>query len=201
MKKSYFCSGRYLNMPRTFIAIKINLSPEYDALKKELQRRTTYDDIVWVANELNHLTLRFIGKTPSQQVAQLKKLLAEIAWKTPCFSLKISNLGLFGSRYCPRVVWLGFEQQPVLTQLVEDINDKLEELGFEPAEGNFVPHITLGRIKNIHNKKKFSELIEELQPAFKQEIEIREIILYKSQLEKDGPIYTELAKEELIIKS
>ena len=188
-------------MPRTFIAIKIALSPEYGALKKELQRRTAYDDIVWVADELNHLTLRFIGKTPSAEVPQLKKLLHEVSQNCIRFKLKISNLGLFGSRYCPRVVWLGFEQQPVLNQLVEDINEKLDELGFEPAEGNFVPHITLGRIKNIHNKKKFSELIEELQPSFKQEFEIEEIILYKSQLEKEGPIYTELAKEKLMIKS
>ena len=186
-------------MPRTFIAIKIKLSSEYDVLQQTLRRNTTFDEITWVANELNHITLRFIGKTFPAQVVQIKQILQEVARETECFSLKINKLGIFGSRYCPRVILLGFEQEPMLNQLVEKINEKLGTLGFEPAEGNFVPHITLGRIKKIHNKKKFSELIEAMQPIYKQEFAIKEIILYKSQLEKEGPIYTELAKEKLLL--
>ena len=128
----------------------------------------------------------------------LKKILHEIAQKNSSFDLNIHQLGLFGSHYCPKVIWLGVENQPLLLQLASSLEEELQKAGFVPPEGNFVPHITLGRIKKIDNKKKFSQLIEENQPIFHQTINVKDIILYQSHLEKDGPIYTELCNEPLI---
>ncbi len=185
-------------MKRTFIAIKIDLAEEYAELLRELQRHTSFDDIVWVKDALHHLTLRFIGKTPEDKISKISQLVNVIAAETPNFTLKINKLGVFGSRYCPKVIWLGFEQNDTLNTLFQQIEKKLvEELGFEPAEGNWVPHLTLGRIKKIDDKKRFWQLIERMQPTYQQEIEVNEITFFRSQLEKEGPIYTEISGNRL----
>ncbi|MEG1555286.1 MAG: 2'-5' RNA ligase family protein, partial [Bacteroidales bacterium] len=62
-------------------------------------------------------------------------------------------------------------------------------LDFEPNHGNFVPHITLGRIKKVDDKKHFWKLIDTSKPDFTQVISIDEIILFQSKLTPSGPLY------------
>lgn len=186
-------------MKRLFIAFKMELAAEYNTLLKQLKSSTRFDDIKWVEGDLQHLTLKFLGKTPEAKIDPLCQILAEIAKETESFSLKISKLGVFGSHYHPTVLWLGFDKQPALNQLFEKVERRLtSELGFEANDGNFVPHLTLGRIKNIDNKKRFWNQFEASQPTYFQEFTINEIILYRSQLEKTGPIYTEVGKWGLV---
>ena len=177
---------------RLFIAIRLQLSQEYDALRKELRRRTSYDSINWVDDDLCHLTLRFIGKTPSAQVKPIAEALKNIAAHTPELDLEINKLGVFGSHYAPKVLWLGVSNPPELQQLYQEINLALQQLNFLLPDENFVPHITLGRIKKIDNKNRFWQMFEELQPAYHQPFHIKKISLIRSQLEKEGPIYTTL---------
>lgn len=185
-------------MKRLFVAFKIKLASEYNIMLQQLKLSTRYDDIKWVEGNLQHLTLKFLGKTPDDKIEQLCQNLAEITENTKPFSLKINKLGVFGSQYHPTVLWLGFEKQPVLNQLFEKVENRLvTELGFEANDGNFVPHITLGRIKKMDNKKRFWEAINKNQPTYFQEFTINKMILFRSQLEKDGPIYTELGKWRL----
>ena len=186
---------------RLFIAIRLQLSQEYNSLRNELQRRTPYDDITWVANDLSHLTLRFIGKTPSSQVKPIAEALQNIAANTPELDLEINKLGVFGSHYAPKVLWLGISNTPELQQLYNSIDEALRQLGFSLSSENFVPHITLGRIKKFDNKNRFWQMFEELQPSYHQKFHISHISLIRSQLEKEGPIYTTLYDFPLLGKN
>ncbi len=177
---------------RLFIAIRLQLDPQYDTLRKELRRLTPYDTINWVEDNLCHLTLRFIGKTPSAQVKPIAEALQNIAANTPELDLEINKLGVFGSHYAPKVLWLGISNTPELQQLYNSIDEALRQLGFSLSSENFVPHITLGRIKKIDNKNRFWQMFEELQPSYHQQFHIQQISLIRSQLEKEGPIYTTL---------
>ena len=112
---------------RLFIAIRLQLSQEYNSLRNELQRRTPYDYITWVANDLSHLTLRFIGKTHSSQVKPIAEALQNIAANTPELDLEINKLGVFGSHYAPKVLWLGISNTPELKPFL--ITDDIKYLG------------------------------------------------------------------------
>ena len=181
-----------------FIAFKMELAEEYGMLLNRLKTGTRFDYVKWVEGDLQHLTLRFLGKTPDSKIATLCQILAEVSKETEPFTLKINKLGVFGSHYHPTTLWLGFEEQPILNQLFEKMEVRLtQELGFKPNDGNFVPHLTLGRIKKIDNKKRFWELFESSQLNYFQEFTINEMILYRSQLEKEKPIYTEMGKWKL----
>ena len=179
-------------MKRTFLALPITLAAEYDTLRSELQRRTHFDDITWVSNKLSHLTLRFIGNTPEDKIPHIIKGINEIAAHTAPLNLQINKLGVFGSHYAPRVLWLGLEPTPQLLQLYSEINSLLNTLNMTPQEENFVPHITLGRIKKIDNKKRFWQMFQELQPEFHQQFHIEELHFIRSRLENSGPIYSSL---------
>lgn len=184
-------------MKRLFIATKITLSPEYHHLVAQLQQELRHDDITWVKDEVSHLTLRFLGATPDFKIPALKEAIAEACAPSSPFYLELNKLGVFGSHYKPEVLWLGFEEFFFFRQLFDRLEPKLLEQGFEPAYGNFVPHITVGRIKNILNKQRFWKTFESLRPDFSQMIPVSEITLYQSFLHNDGPEYKVLGKFKL----
>ena len=185
-------------MKRLFIATPvINLSAEVQKISADLRFRLRHDDIVWVKDEVRHLTFRFLGATPPQQVPAIRRALAEACAQSEPFTLEINKIGVFGSHYHPEVIWMGFDHFEPFKKLFEELEPKLLDLGFEPNYGNFVPHITLGRIKNLHSKPKFWESIEAVPSTFKQTIDISELILYQSFLHKEGPEYKVLSRHYL----
>ncbi len=178
-------------MKRLFIATPIiTLSEEVQELVAQLKFQLRHDDIVWVKDNVKHLTLRFIGATPSQQIPLIKKSLEESCKNFSQFSLTLNKIGVFGSRYQPKVIWLGFKEFNFFRALFEDLELRLRDCGIEPNNGNFVPHITLGRVKSTHSKEKFWKCIEEFSnQKFSQDLKISQINLYQSFLNKDGPEY------------
>lgn len=150
------------------------------------------DEVVWVENGIQHLTLRFLGKTPDTLIHPLCEAMTDICSRTPAFDLQLDKLGVFGSHYAPKVLWLGFEDFSPLVPLFQTTEKMVTQLGFEENEGHFVPHITLGRIKHLNSKKIFWKMFEENERAVSQPLHISEFVLFRSRLEHTGPIYTEL---------
>lgn len=180
-------------MKRLFIAIKVELSDEFKQAVRALQAKLSYEDIVWVKDDVSHLTLRFLGATPDTQIEPLKSALAEVAKETVPFTLQLDKMGIFGSRYAPEVLWFGFEDFNLFKQLFDKLESRLLQLGFEPDYGNFVPHITIGRIKRLKDKPRFRRVLDECRPNGKQQIRVSEVVLYQSFLHNDGPVYKPLA--------
>ena len=184
-------------MKRLFIATKVGLNDECRQLLQGLQQRTQHDKIIWVKDEVSHLTLRFLGKTPESQIPLIQEAMEKAVIPFNPFSLQLDKLGFFGSRYAPTVIWLGFKEFEAYRQLFISLEKQLQLFGFEAEQGNFVPHITLGRIKMIHNKKHFWELMQPFTEKVSQEIPIQEITLYQSKLTSEGPIYRALFTQKI----
>ncbi len=176
-------------MKRLFFATKIELDDNFTSILQKLKKNTSFDTISWVEKENLHLTLRFLGKTPESKISTLIEQVTLIFQKQSTIELKMNRIAIFGSRYKPTVIWLGFEENDEMKILFEKIEAKVQEVGFEPNQGNFVPHVTIGRIKNILNKKRFSELISQLQPTSSQNLSIHNWSLYQSNLNNKGVEY------------
>lgn len=155
------------------------------ALKKELQ----YEKINWVDEQNLHFTLKFLGKTVTSEIAKITETLAHIAQITKALEIKIENLGIFGSRYDPRVIWAGIESSEPLLALGENVLNKLDEAGFKRDRQNFVPHITLGRIKHIRDKKHLKVVIDKNKTNWHQYERVESFYLYESILKPEGPQY------------
>ena len=186
-------------MKRLFIAVDVELSNEFRELTQQLQFDLRNDDIVWVKSGLQHLTLRFLGETPDAKIEPITNALSAIANSTLSFDLQLDKMGVFGSKYAPAVLWYGFSEFSLFKNLFENLEKELLPVGFEENYGNFVPHITIGRIKKVDNKKRFWETIEKRQPHFSQTIPVTHLKLMQSKLTNEGPVYKTLL--ELRIKN
>ncbi len=184
-------------MKRLFAAIKIypdeNLLKYYYRLRKSLKN----DSIKWVEPENMHLTLKFFGETPDDKISGISRVFKPIASSQESFKMQITDVGIFGSRYNPRVIWFGIEEYAHLKNLGNLLLEKLDEAGFPNDRQNFVPHFTVGRIKELVDKDHFQQNIDRYKKTFFQEVEVNEIILFESILKPEGPKYFQLEKYKL----
>jgi 2'-5' RNA ligase len=176
-------------MKRLFAAIKIipdeNLLRKYYNLKKELK----HERIKWVDPENMHLTLKFFGELPEEKVADINKVIRPFAAQVAPFTIRLQHTGVFGSRYNPRVIWYGIEDGSRLKNLGNELLEELDTAGFENDRQHFVPHFTVGRIKELTSKDHFQRSIATYKDAFFQESEVKEIHLFESILRREGPKY------------
>ena len=139
-----------------------------------------------------HITLKFFGETEEGKIPEIVRVLGELSAAINVFSFSLQKLGIFGSSYDPRVVWVGIEPYTDLASLMKIIRDKMEVIGYEPDRQNLVPHLTLGRIKFLKDKQLFQQIIDQNKGISSQEIKVGRIILFESILKKEGPVYLTL---------
>jgi RNA 2',3'-cyclic 3'-phosphodiesterase len=184
-------------MKRLFAAIKIQPSGEFIRILNLMKEELHYERIKWVETSNIHLTLKFFGETDEKQIPSIKNALQAAASLSESLIMKINRTGIFGSRYDPKVVWFGIEPDPKLGQLATNTMAELQKTGWEPDRQNFVPHLTIGRIKELKDKALFQQVIDKYREAFIQDQEVSEIILFESILRKEGPLYVKLASFSL----
>ncbi len=138
---------------RCFIAIDIpnEIRAELIDLQKDLAGRVDIrrGDAKWVEPEGMHLTLKFLGEVPDNQVVEVCRIVQEVAERHEAFDFSVKDVGSFGGRSA-RVLWVGAGLDcPELLALQQDLEDELELAGW-PREGRqFSGHLTLCRIRNV----------------------------------------------------
>src|SRR5512138_131071 len=132
---------------RLFIAIKI--VPDRGFLEdfRELKSMLRHESVKWVEEHNIHVTLKFLGETEEKKIPAIVDAVLQVAGKTRPFGFSLQGLGVFGSSYNPKVVWTGIEPYQHLVELMRQVHEALEPLGFPRDRQNLVPHLTLGRVK------------------------------------------------------
>lgn len=184
-------------MKRLFVAINIVPDSKLLQVYNEIQKRCYADKIKWVDAHLFHLTLKFIGETSQDSIDNISNVLRQIADDTDAFTFNLKGVGIFGSSYHPRIIRVNIEEGRNLIRLGNEIATGLEAIGFPKDRQNFVPHLTLGRIKKVQDKKFFQQTIKLYQSQFFQKVSVSEIILYESVLHPSGPEYFILEQYKL----
>jgi 2'-5' RNA ligase len=179
-------------MKRLFAAINIHPSARYISLFNEISSSLRHERIKWVEPENMHLTLKFFGQTDETKIPAIRLALETAVAQSKPFTLKITNTGIFGSRYGPKVLWFGIEKRDELENLAQNIFTELAKCGCEQDRQNFVPHLTIGRIKELKDKPLFQKIIRKYNVVDIQEENVTEIILYESILRREGPLYVNL---------
>ncbi len=177
------------DIKRLFLAIKIIPEPELLAFMLRLKSKLKYENIRWTNSDNLHLTLKFFGETPVEKIDEIISQVAIVTQVQNSFNLKVENLGVFGSSYHPKVIWSGFEKSDELSNLERKINQQLEGIGYKNDRQNFVPHLTLGRIKQLKDKKLFQQVLSEDKTGQFQESVIDKIILFESVLNPSGAVH------------
>ncbi|MCE5269782.1 RNA 2',3'-cyclic phosphodiesterase [bacterium] len=179
---------------RTFIALEP--SKEIRSGIAALCRALTplFPRVSWARPESIHLTLRFLGEIdPEADLPRLKEALKEVAAVSSPPVLRVDRAGWFGSPRQPRVVWLGLRESPELTSLAAGLEDALTAAGFGAADKPFKAHLTLARLKDPLPEPLDRAALERASYAQWPLWTPREVLIIKSTLRPEGPLYETLA--------
>jgi len=183
---------------RTFIAIKIDPGKLLLEQFRMFKKRFKEERINWVPEDNFHLTLRFIGNTTREQLYELVNGLEEVAAQQKKIGFTLAGAGYFKSKGNPRVLFIKIEETENLKQLAIHVEEAIVSVGFQPELKPFRPHLTLGRIKNLENRLRFTSIIDDLPVKEYQQVKVSEFILYQSILSADGPTYKPIQKFKLL---
>ncbi len=177
-------------MPRLFVAVETPQEIRTAIARVIEGLKGSGAEVRWEEPEKLHITLKFLGNTEEERVPRIIAALEDVAQKVEPFDIQYASLGTFPPKGQPRVLWVGVRQgEQSLKMLAAAVETAMGELGFEPEERAFHPHVTIGRVKggrNMHDLLRRMESITfESQPTH-----VTHISLVKSELRPSGSVYT-----------
>jgi len=181
-----------MEMIRSFIAFDIedttvlrNLSKVQDTLVR------TGADLKLVKPENVHITLRFLGDITAEMVDQIHGEMEQTQFSP--FEVKIKGTGAFPNLRRISVVWAGIRQGAnELRAVFDQLEPRLQTLGFKPDFKGFSPHLTIARVRTGRNKEALAEQLNSLGDYEFGSIKAECLRLKKSVLTPQGPIYSVL---------
>lgn len=181
---------------RTFLALSIPCSTEFPALIEKLKKNLQHEDYInYVKTNQIHLTLKFLGNTPEEDIPAIIEACRNVAKKHQPFKMDFDRTGLFGSNRVPRVLWLGIKEQPqALFDLEADLLDAFDGLGYLRDRQNFVPHLTICRIKQLVDKQFFLKVYNNIEQKTYLHADVKDLVYFQSFLQSTGPFYKVLKK-------
>jgi 2'-5' RNA ligase len=184
---------------RGFIALKLGkvLLPTASSAIRTLMASPQGDAIRWVRPENLHVTLRFLGGIREDLLEPLHRAVGLAVATQPAFNMRIGPLGLFPRSRRPRVVAAALLPENPVSGLAAAVDRGIQAAGLPGEERTFRAHLTLGRVKR-NAPRSLAGLTEKVD-QMNQEPEsptgsdrITQVVMLRSDLKPDGPVYTEL---------
>lgn len=134
-------------MERLFFALFLpqEAREEVRRAQDQIRAQMRHSDVRWTNPEDAHITLHFLGDTPTEAKDDLVALLRESEWPRP-FSLSLTEVAGFPNKKQPKVIHVGVTNHPNATGVRVRIAKALAELGFAIEQRPWVPHVTIGRV-------------------------------------------------------
>ncbi|MDD5082713.1 MAG: RNA 2',3'-cyclic phosphodiesterase [Dehalococcoidales bacterium] len=183
---------------RTFIAIELP-----DELKRALTRLESAlkagdsPGVKWVDPYSIHLTLKFLGNVVAGRIDEITRAMTEAAKGIPPFTLTVTGLGVFPNRSRIQVAWVGVTGDlDNLLRLQQNLESSLARLNFPPESRPFTPHLTLARVRNevtFEERQRLGQIITSTKFDAAHVIKVEAINLMRSQLTRQGAIYSRIA--------
>lgn len=178
-------------MARVFSAVEIK---DEKVLGRLEEIRDTLDlGFNPVSKHKMHITLEFFEEIDEDQVEELIEAMKDINLNR--FKIQIKGLGVFPEPEYIRVVWAGIESDKIY-----DLYDQVADNDVPTDnEHEFLPHITLLRVRSItpEKKRKLKKSINEFKDEEFGEIEVESVKLFESHMEDYGSTYRLIHEEEL----
>ena len=182
---------------RLFVAIELpnDLLSALSQVQHDLQREPALARLRWVRPGGIHLTLKFLGETPTERRPAIEAAITRAVAGIAPFELHLGKPGRFGSRQSPRVVWIDIGgDSETLARLQSQVEREIAPLGY-PAENHaFSPHLTLARVPPEHARDVASPLEDAIARATVPTASMQATVvsLMKSDLQRGGAVYTQL---------
>ena len=180
---------------RLFVAIKIpeEVKESFGGFISEIKQLSKLPgDLKWVQPENMHLTLKFIGETPPENLQKLKEAIAKAIEKQRKFSFEVKGIGAFPDLEKMRVLWAGITEESIfLTKLADKLELWTVSAGFAASDKLFVPHLTIARF-NTPPQSTVVDLLRNIQGFNFGKVNAEGLYLMESHLSRSGPQYTDV---------
>lgn len=190
---------------RAFIAIELppDILKKLGEVEAQLKPKMPPDSIRWVKPDSIHLTLKFLGQVPADQLELITSSLKAAVASHVVFTLEVAGAGCFPNAHRPRVVWAGVREvgggHP-LAHVQRAVENAIAPLGYPTEQRDFSPHLTLGRLARDakqHELKQVGEVVAAGQVGSLGRWDVTHVALIKSDLRPTGAVYTVLARAPL----
>lgn len=143
-----------------------------------------------------HLTLKFLGDIPRQQLGPIESALRAALEEHVPFRLTLGEPGVFPNANRPRVLWVGVNGDVgALEALAGAVEEALEPLGFPRDKRGFNAHLTVARIRDgtpVGDRQIAAEVLHAKAEDSTTEIDVNAVSLMRSTLRPAGAIYDRL---------
>jgi len=183
------------NSLRAFIAAEMSpdVRTKAGSLIVELARAGA--EVKWVDPENMHLTIKFLGELPVEEVPEVCHRVAEAVAGVAPFEIALRGAGAFPKPDRPRTLWLGVSDgADSLTDLAERVETSLTTLGFRRESRRFHPHLTIGRVRRATAAvATLAAQIADNSHFYAGSTAVDELVVFSSVLSPAGPTYHRLA--------
>jgi len=182
---------------RSFIAIELPDELKLGLFQLQAQLKTgKQPPVKWVDPYSIHLTLKFLGNISTDKISGITGAIETAAQGVSPLYLELKGLGAFPNLRRVQVVWVGLSGELArLGELQRRIESNLAPLGFAPESRPFKPHLTLARLReqaSLDERQSFGELIAGTRSEAVYGFKADSISLMRSQLTREGAIYSRL---------
>lgn len=184
---------------RTFIGVDIgdDLRRRAVALQQQLARGGA--GLKWVAADAMHVTLVFLGEIDERDIIPVCRAVERIARGEAPFALHVAGVGAFPTARRPKVVWGGItEGTDPLRRLHASLEAAMLDLKlYAKEERGYNPHLTLGRVRSDKDGQMLAPDLPALNSWEGGTTLVNEVLVFSSELGKEGPEYAVLARAVL----
>lgn len=193
---------------RSFIAIEVpelvksQLARNQETIRGNLPQTMAKSQgggpIKWVNPEGIHLTLKFLGSVPQENIGTIEAAIKRAVDNQKPFELSLTGLGVFPGLARPRVIWVGVggDGLNALALLQSAIDEEMTRLGFPKENREFSPHLTLGRVRETASspdRRAIGEAVKTAAAPSGERFAVTEVSLMRSELSPRGARYSKIA--------
>ena len=178
---------------RAFVAVPVasrDLLVRLGDVRRPLPR---VSGVKWIPTHQLHFTLKFLGDVAPERLLAAQGAVSEAAAGVHPFEVVLEGLGTFPPRGDPRIVWAGCGAgRAALEALASRVEERFAAAGFAPEARRFAAHLTLARVKDPAAGRSLVPSLAGQAPEAFGILAVRELVLYRSDLQPSGPTYTPL---------
>jgi 2'-5' RNA ligase len=162
-------------------------------LERLLLRLKPTADVRWSRTDNLHVTTKFIGEWPEEDLNELIDALDELppVGKIP---IAVGGIGWFPNPHAPRILWTGVQAPPQLAELARLTDETLVKLSIPAETKKYAPHLTLARVTAGADVLRLKQTIAALESVEFGSFIADHFQLYLSEAAQNGTSrYTKLA--------
>lgn len=151
----------------------------------------------WTCVENIHLTLKFFGNVDVGRIPAISKAASRAIKEFSPFQIEVGGTGVFPKASRAQVLWIGVnDPSGKLSSLQRQLENEFAREGFEKEDRAYRPHLTIARLRKPEGARRLADT--HLQMKFEPiAIEIKELVLFRSELSPKGSRYTALSRQDL----